>query len=300
MKQVQWMVALIAITAPAVFGADEPDAADKPSEAEVAIRAAIDSYVTAFNKGDATAVAAHWSEQGEFVTPAGEELRGRKQLEDSFTAYFAETKNAKIELFDTSIKVASPSVALEHGTARVVSPDSEPSVTIYKAIHVKTAEGWKIDSVREEEPASPPPSHYEQLKELEWMIGEWVDADENATIATSCRWSTNNNFLIRSFRVHVEDRIDFEGTQIIGWDPAAQTIRSWLFDSDGGFGAGRWSGGNGRWTVQSLNVLPDGRRASATAIHELVDENTVRFQTVGRQVDGELLPNVGPVTVVRQ
>lgn len=300
MKQLQWMVALLAITAPTVFGADAKEADNQLSEAETAIRAAIESYVAAFNKGDAKAVASHWSEQGEFVTPAGQRLRGRKQLEESFTAYFAETKDAKIELFDTSIRVASPNVALENGTARVVSPDAEPSVTVYKAIHVKTAEGWKIDSVREEEPASPPPSHYEQLKELEWMIGEWVDADENATIATSCRWSTNNNFLIRTFRVQVEDRIDFEGTQIIGWDPSAQTIRSWLFDSDGGFGAGRWSGGEGRWTVQSLNVLPDGRRASATAIHELVDENTVRFQTIGRQVDGELLPNIGPVTVVRQ
>jgi hypothetical protein len=73
----------------------------------------------------------------------------------NFAAYFSETKNAKTELFDTSIKVKSPSVTLEIGTARVVSPDAEPSETIYTAIHVKTAEGWKIDCVREETPAAP-------------------------------------------------------------------------------------------------------------------------------------------------
>lgn len=294
MKHFPMILAVLAIGAGPIFGDDAPD------EAETAIRKAIDSYVAAFNKGDAKALAAHWTEQGEFVTPAGKELRGRPQLEEDFAAYFSETENAKIELLDTSIKLASPSVALETGTARVVSPDAEPSETMYKAIHVKTAEGWKIDSVREEAPAAPAPTHYEQLKDLEWMIGEWVDADDNATVETSCRWSTNNNFLIRSFRVNVQDRVDFEGTQVIGWDPAAQTIRSWLFDSDGGFGVGRWSGGDGRWTVQTLSVLPDGRRASATSIHEIVDENSFRFQSIGRQVDGELLPNIDPVTVVRR
>lgn len=294
MKHFLLMLAILAIGAGPVLGDDVSD------EAETAIRKAIDSYVAAFNKGDAKAVAAHWTEQGELVTPAGNELRGRQQLEKDFAAYFAETKNAKIELLDTSIKVVSPSVALENGTARVVSPDAEPTETIYKAIHVKTAEGWKIDSVREEDLPAPAPTHYEQLKDLEWMIGEWLDADENAAIETSCRWSTNNNFLIRSFRVNVQDRVDFEGTQVIGWDPAAQTIRSWLFDSDGGFGAGRWSGGDGRWTVQTLSVLPDGRRASATNIHEIIDENSFRFQSIGRQVNGELLPNIDPVTVVRR
>ncbi len=59
------------------------------------------------------------------------------------------------------------------------------------------------------------------------------------------------------------------GSQIIGWDPYAQTIRSWLFDSDGGFGVGRWTPAGNRWTVKTLSVLPDGRRGSATNIYEL-------------------------------
>ena len=79
-----------------------------------------------------------------------------------------------------------------------------------------------------------------------------------------------------------------------------QAIRSWTFDSDGGFGVGRWSNGDGRWTVQTLSVLPDGRRGSSTNVYEIVDKNTVRYRSAGRQVDGELLPSVGPVTVTRR
>ncbi len=178
-------------------------------------------------------------------------------------------------------------------------PEQEPTETTYEAIHIKSADGWRVDRVREHEVATPPNSNYENLRSLEWMIGRWVDTDEDTTIETVCRWTTNQNFLVRSFKVFVQDEVDFAGTQIIGWDPHLQAIRSWMFDSDGGFGVGRWTGQDNRWTVNTLNVTPDGRRASSTNIYELLDDETLRFQSIGRQVDGELLPNVGPVTVVR-
>jgi hypothetical protein len=34
-------------------------------------------------------------------------------------------------------------------------------------------------------------------------------------------------------------------------------------------------------------------------IYDVLDENTVRFRSIGRQVDGELMPNIEPITVVR-
>ncbi len=50
---------------------DATEVATKANPEEAAIRKAIDSYVEAFNKADAKALAAHWGEQGEFTTPAG-------------------------------------------------------------------------------------------------------------------------------------------------------------------------------------------------------------------------------------
>ncbi len=265
-----------------------------------AIKKAIASYVDTFNKADAKALAGHWTEKGEFITPGGKTLRGREQLAAEFSAEFAESSKMKLELVGTQVEVVSPSVAVETGVARVIVADEEPRETEYKAIHVKTAEGWKIDSVREADTPSPPPSHYEQLQSLEWMIGTWTDADENGSVETTCHWTTNRNFITRSFNVNIDGVIDFEGTQIIGWDPAKQTIRSWLFDSDGGFAVGRWTEESGRWVVHTLSVLPDGRRASSTNTYEPIDDGKVRFRSVGRQVDGQLLPNVGPVEIVRK
>ena len=274
-------------------------AEEAANEEEAAIKKAIASYVEAFNKGDAKALAVHWTERGEFITPGQKKLQGREELEQEFTAYFAESKGATLVLEDTAVELRSPSVAVETGIARVVVSGDDVSETTYEATHVRTAEGWKIDSLREQELPPPPLSHHDKLQDLQWMIGEWVDADEGSVIETSCRWTTNQNFIVRSFKVFIEDRVDFAGTQIIGWDPAAETIRSWMFDSDGGFGVGRWSGDGGRWKVQMVNVLADGRRASATNIFQQVDEDTVTFKSIGRQVNGELLPNIGPVNVVR-
>jgi hypothetical protein len=73
-----------------------------------------------------------------------------------------------------------------------------------------------------------------------------------------------------------------------------------MFDSDGGFGEGTWSQKDNCWIVKFSQVLPDGRKASATNIYTLVDENTFTWQSIGRQVDGEFLPNIEPVKVVRK
>lgn len=267
---------------------------------ETQILAAIDSYAAAFNQGDAKALVAHWTEDGEFVTPSGTVLKGREALESDFASYFKENSGAKLELLETQIKMLSPHVASETGIARVILEGQEPSETTYEAVHVKTADGWKIDSVKEDASPEAAPTHYEQLQALEWMIGTWVDnAEEGVTVETTGRWTTNSNFIVRTFRVFIEDQVDFEGTQVIGWDPSAGAIRSWTFDSDGGFGVGRWSNSGNRWTVQALNVLPDGRRGSSTNIYDLLDENTIEFKSIGRQVDGELLPSIDTFTIVR-
>jgi hypothetical protein len=165
------------------------------------------------------------------------------------------------------------------------------------ARYVKQGDKWLLKSLHEAEKA---PSHYEQLKELEWLIGEWVDTDEGASVRTTCRWTKNRNFITRSFAVSIGEITGLEGTQVIGWDPAEKVIRSWLFDSDGGFGVGVWSGKDNRWTIRALRVLPDGRKGSAVNVLRRVDEDTFTWESTGREVDGEVLPNVGPVTVSRK
>jgi uncharacterized protein (TIGR02246 family) len=268
---------------------------------EAGVRKAIASYVDAFNQGDAAAVAAHWSETGEWIDPEGTPIQGRDAILAEMKTYFSGEEKPRIELLDLSVRFLAPSVAVEEGRALVTRAGEVASESSYLAIHVRENGKWQLSSVRELAPRPlPPPSHYEQLRELEWMIGQWIDDQGGTSVTMRGEWTANRNFISRSFTVMIEGRIDMSGTQVIGWDPAAKTIRSWVFDSDGGFFQGVWSRTDDQWSIQSVGVLPDGRKGSMTSIIRLLDADTFTMQSVSREVAGELLPNIDEVTVIRK
>ncbi len=267
---------------------------------EALIRKAVEAYVVAFNGGDSKALAAMWSPEAVYTNPvSGEQVVGRKAIEQQFATIFAANKDAKLAAATKSIQFISPGVAVENGTAKVMRPDQEPEVSEYTAVYVKRDGKWLLDRVTEED-VPVVKSNYEHLKELEWMIGTWVDGDEQASVVTTCQWTKNRNFITRMFALTIRDRINVSGMQIVGWDPAAKQIRSWVFDSDGGFGEGTWTKKGKVWNIQNTGIAPDGSKSSSVNIITYVDDNTFTWQSVNREAGGELLPNVDEVVVVRQ
>ncbi len=271
------------------------------AEDEAAIRKNAEAYVDAYNKRDAKAVAAMWSPEAVYVDPdTGDESIGREEIEKEFTDTFANLKEGRLDVTVDSIKFMSPNVAVENGTVRIIRPNEEPDISKYSAVDVKRDGKWLLDRVTEKEELGQQPSNYEHLKELEWMIGSWIDEDEDATIQTDCEWTKNQNFINRSFAVVIDGQVDMAGMQIIGWDPAAKQIRSWVFDSDGGFSEGKWTRKADHWLIQQNATLPDGRKSSAVNVIRRVDDNSFTWQSIQREVDGDLLPNVDEVLVVRK
>lgn len=169
----------------------------------------------------------------------------------------------------------------------------------YKVFYEKRNGDWQITEVREED-IDEPPTHYEQLKDLEWLVGEWVDADEDVKIESVSSWDKYKNFITQKFTVIVLGHVELEGKQIIAWDPANERIRSWVFDSDGGFGEGSWMKKGDRWVVEAAHTLADGRRSSAINIYTKVDRNSYTWESTGRDMDGEFLPDIDPVKVIRK
>ena len=204
---------------------------------EAAIRKVVAGYVQAFNKHDAEALANYWSPEAVYLNRmTGEEVVGRAAIAQQFTALFKAQPEVKLVANTDAVKFISPNVAVEYGTSQVlIPPKVEPEVGDYSAVYTKREGQWLLDRVTDEAKEDAIPSHYEQLKVLEWMVGRWVDQTENANVETECKWTKNQNFLVRSFKVTVVDRVDMAGMQMIGWDPAAKKIRSWTFDSDGSF-----------------------------------------------------------------
>ncbi len=193
--------------------------ADRQTADEAAIRKAVESYVAAFNQGDAKALAAMWSPEAVYTNPlSGEQVVGRAEIEKQFAGIFADAKGTKLEAKTDSVRFVSPNVAVEQGIAKVLRPDQAPEESEYTAVYVQRDGQWLLDRVTEEDVPAPVPSHYEQLKDLEWMIGRWVDQDDLATVVTECNWAKNNNFMTRSFTIQIRDRIDMAGMLIFGCD----------------------------------------------------------------------------------
>lgn len=279
------------------WAADPP----KPSADETAIRKAIESYVAAFNRGDAQEVAKHFSETGTYVDPiSGEREVGREAIAKALAERFAAGGKAKLAVDVQSVRLLDDSVALEEGTATVVSRTEAPEVTTYIAVHVKKDGKWFLDSVRETALPEPEVDVSNPLDELDWMIGRWIDASEDATVETVCDWALNDAFMTRSFTIAIKGRPVMSGTQIIAWDAAQKRIRSWVFDTDGSFGEGAWTHEDDRWVIRSTNTLADGRKGTGVQVITKVDNDHFTFQSIGRQVDGEILPDIEPITIVRK
>jgi uncharacterized protein (TIGR02246 family) len=277
----------------------EPAAVEASSDG-AAIRASAEKYVEAYNRRDSKTMASMWSPDAIYMDPAtNERIVGRDAIAEHFDTMFAGAEDAKLAVTIDSIDFVSPNVAIEKGEAVVTYANFDPEETTYSAVHVKRDGEWFLDRVSEEEVPAPPPTHYEQLKELEWLVGSWIDSDDQATVQSEVEWTKNRNFLRRSFAVVTRENVDMSGVQIIGWDAAAKQIRSWVFDSDGGFADATWTRKEDQWFIQNNGTLPDGRKTTSLNILTYVDDNAFKWASVNREVDGELLPNVDEVTIVR-
>lgn len=273
------------------------DDSSKVTDSELITKAAM-SYQKAFNAKDAEALAAHFTADAEMAVGT-DVLKGRDAIKADYVALFKSDNVPTLKLEDIHVSVISPSVAIETGTA-ILSNSEVTETTTYRAVHVKEASGWLLDRVQDEVVAEPPPSNYDQLKALEWLVGSWTLKSDQNEMSVNCRWTTNRNFLVQTYSVSGGEASDLQGTQVIGWDPSRQVIRSWMFDSDGGFGSGAWSGEGDNWTVTTLQIVPTGEQATATNVYRRIDDNTMQFKSVGRQVGGKLMKNVPVAEFTRQ
>src|SRR5712692_6376810 len=103
--------------------ADDPK--DKASE-EAALLKNAEAFVEAFHKGDAKAVAAFWTKDGDYTDQTGHTFKGRDAIEKGFTEFFAENKGLKLRIDITGVKFVTPEVAIEDGLTSVIPSDGGP------------------------------------------------------------------------------------------------------------------------------------------------------------------------------
>ncbi len=265
-----------------------------------AVLALLKKLETGFAAGDAKGLASCWTENGEFVGPAGARMDGREEIEKQFHEAFAAGKTGKLDLHLLHFRLVNDHLALVDAVAEVKPATAVGGAPLAAFVLVKQDGHWLIESARDT--IAHLPSDVNHLKELEWLVGDWASepSKSGVTLRSSCGWTVNQTFLIRKFKVEGKEFFLHGGTEVIGWDPRSSRIRSWVFDSDGAFGENVWVRDGGHWLVKYSGTLADGSEASATHILTKVDANTAMLQSKDRVVNGAAQPDIPETELKRQ
>ena len=256
------------------------------------------AFVEAFNKADAKGLVATFTEDAEIIDEDHVTTEGRKAIQEHFTAYFAANPGAKITLETETLRFLGGETAQARGRSKVVHPDGEAEASRYTVIFVNRKGQWLQASSHDE--LDETVRSEERLKAVEWLVGDWVSESADSMASWKCDWSDNKSFLLLSFTVHLAGKPAMSGSQRIGWDPLKRQLRSWVFDSEGGYGEGLWSNDGDRWVIKASGVRHDGRPASATQILAKVNKDMIRWTTVDRTIAGKLAPEIDEFTMVRK
>jgi uncharacterized protein (TIGR02246 family) len=269
------------------------------SEASAAIRHTLTQYESAFNAGDAEKIGSLWSADGSFVNPeTGKDVEGKEAITELYRHRFKDVERIKIEIIHHKTSLVTNDEAIEEGLIKATAPDKSLSEYAFKGYFVKEKGQWLLDGIDEIE-LQIPPSNFEHLQDLAWLIGEWKDADENSEIALKADWDKHKNFLTQNFTVKIYGQDQIEGRMLIAWDEANKNIRAWVFDSDGTFGEGSWRKTDKGWSVSMSYTFSNGSQGSQTNLYEQINADGYIFSAVDREVDDQILPNIAPVKVVR-
>jgi len=263
----------------------------KSNGEDAAIKKTLADYGAALASGELDQVMAFWTTDSDYVDEAGKMTKGKDQIAALFKKALPDLKGAKVTTNVHSIKLLRPEVALVDGNIDTTSTTGVKDISRYAIVMNKTGDKWLIDSARDlpSQVTDLPSLASARLKDLEWLVGEWVDQSPNVDVTIKAYWATNKAFLLMDYIVKREGMDPLEVTLRVGWDGASNRIRSWTFDSQGGFGEGFWHKDGKKWVVGTSGVLPDGGTGGATNSYEFVDANNFVWRSTDRDVDGQPL-----------
>jgi uncharacterized protein (TIGR02246 family) len=286
-----------------------PDSAGKKAAASAAEAAAgpeqtaiakmDQAYEAAFEKGDAKAIADLFTEDAEFTSENGRAVSGRAAIQEMSRAAFLSNKGAKLDIATDSVRLLAPGVIVQKGSTTVTSKDGETGGSLYTAVLVQKDGAWQYSEIIETPQADIAPR--EHLSELSWLIGDWQEEDKTSgvTIRSQYDWARGGNFISRNVTVKRGEEVALEGWQVIGWDPLEERIRSWTFNSEGGWSAGVWVRDGQHWLAREEGVTADGDRTTSDTTIAKVSDDRLTWEVFNRTLNGAPQASLDKIEISR-
>jgi uncharacterized protein (TIGR02246 family) len=272
------------------------------SPSDVEIHNLLKAMTTAYNQADAKGLAAVFTDDAILFDQDGKEVRGRDPIGQHYGEAFDIGPTCKIVEEVEEVHFLSPDVASVIGHFHL---DDEKGTSLfsgrYSLIAVRKQNQWKLAELRDLANASRDTADKGgRLRELEWLVGDWIDEGEDGKGASTVRWEEGQKFLVRKYSIQAAGEPGRSGTQWIGWDPQAKQIRSWVFDSEGDFGQGQWTRSDNAWIIKASGVTGDGLTTSSTEVIEPINKDSLKMRSTDRVVGTELLPDIEETVMVRK
>lgn len=302
-----FMVPMIAFTAGAVHFQTSVAPVEQNSDIETAVPEeekpfwdSAQKFIDAYASRDAKAIGMMFTKDAEFRDEFGDRTVGRDAITALFVDVFENSPEATLEAIDIErVRHISKEVALEEGWVSARDTTDGPlHFSRYVALHTLEEDGvWRINTLKD----YPREAQYknDHLDQLEWLVGDWINEEGDSIVKTTCKWSDDGNYLLRSYEVHTANGKEMDGVQRIGWDPQRRQLRSWSFDYAGGFREGYWSRTGDQWLVTSQGTTADGEAVQATAIYSIADPERLVWTVTNLVIGNEIMPEPHSVILVR-
>jgi uncharacterized protein (TIGR02246 family) len=290
-------LAVFSITYVRVHG-NATRSADRDADKQ-AIDTLIKQQIQAFNSRDAAAIAANWTTDAEYLRNDGDPIRGRDAIQKGYAEFFKTlTGKSNVEVQTDNMRFPSNDTAYTEVTLRLKNEAGEMIGSSWRnTLLVREAGTWKVAMVQEWDRDT---SNDDTLNDLAWLIGTWSMDTPDRKVTTTYEWDENKTFIRGKFSTKQGDKPAESGTQFFGKDNANGGIRSWVFQSDGGYGDGSWKRDGKKWMVDFTGVSAEGKNLSATVVYMRVDADTFTWQAVEQTVDGQPIADTQPIKVSKQ
>jgi len=253
------------------------------------LRSAMEQYSKDLKTGDLTKIMSHWTTDADFTDEDGKVIKGREAIGKLFKENLTDLKAGKSEIKIESLRFLTPDVVAINGAVEFTQADGIVDSNRFSAVWTKKDGNWLIASAHDL-PDLVGSAGDRGMKELQWLTGDWTAEDRGTKVKLSVKPELDGKFAIMRYDIK-GPKGSLTVIQMLGFDPIQGALRSWAFDSRGGFGESLWSRENSVWTSESTGVLPSGQTGSAVNYVRVLSPNSFTWQSTQREVEGQPIPD---------
>ena len=251
-------------------------------------------FADAFNKADAKALAAMWTDNGESREASGQTFVGRAAIEKAYAEYFKANTGAQIDVLVKSIRFPAADLAVEEGVVRMTRRAKDlPTSVSYVAVHVREKGQWKIAL------SSEGAGGMDRLEDLDWLLGAWTTKVKDDNVTFHFARDAKKAVITAKFTRQAGGKDPVSGNIRIALDPETGRIRSWGFEDDGAHSQSLWQNDGKSWILDSRGVLANGTPVAERIVLQRVGPDVITWRAIDRVVGDAHLTDTTPMRLTR-